>query len=100
MTDSALIDTNIARNGNVVFKLTSLNDFPLQGGPVIPTGEFRESLYSFYVTDSPLSVIILAEMAVFYLNWPVLMIFPFRDCQLVQLLTLSKIQIVLYVLLT
>ena len=28
VTDSALSDTNIARNGNVVFKLTSLMIFP------------------------------------------------------------------------
>ena len=73
---------------------------PLEEGLVSQTGEFKLSLDSFYVADSPLSVIILAEMAMFYSNWPVLMIFPFRDCQLVQLLTLSMIQIVLYVLLT
>ena len=29
---------------------------------------------SFYVTDSPLSVTNIAELANFYLNWPVLMI--------------------------
>ena len=34
-------------------KLTSVNDFPLGEGPVSPTGEFKQSLYSFYVTDSP-----------------------------------------------
>ena len=45
-------------------------------------------------------------MAMFYSNWPVLMIFPYREGQLVQLvslnkfLTVSTIQIVLYVLLT
>ena len=39
-------------------------------------------------------------MALFYLNWPVLMIFPCREGQLVQLLTVSMIQIVFYVLLT
>ena len=50
--------------------------FPLQYGPVIQTGEFKQSLDSFYVTDSPLSVTNIAEMAMFYLNWPVLMIFP------------------------
>ena len=39
------------------FKLTSVNDFPLGEGPVSPTGEFKQSLYSFYmyVTDSTLS---------------------------------------------
>ena len=50
--------------------------FPLQEGPVSQTGEFIQSLDSFYVTDSPLSVTNIAEMAIFYLNWPVLMIFP------------------------
>ena len=39
-------------------------------------------------------------MAMFYLNWPVFMIFPYREGQLVQLLTVSKIQVVFYVLLT
>ena len=38
-------------------KLTSLDDdFPLEDGPISPTGQFKQSLYSFYVTDSPLSV--------------------------------------------
>ena len=47
-------------------KLTSLSDFPLEEGPNSPTGQFKQSLDSFYVTDSPLSVtIILAEMAMF-----------------------------------
>ena len=49
--------------------------FPLQEGPVSQTGEFKQSLDSFYLTDSPLSVANIAEMAIFYLNWPVLMIF-------------------------
>ena len=49
LTDSGLSDTNIARNGNVLLKLTSLNDFPLQGGPVSPIGEFKQILDSFYV---------------------------------------------------
>ena len=74
--------------------------FPLQEGPVSQTGEFKQSLDSFYVTDSPLSVTNIAEMAMFYLNWPVLMIFPYREVRLVQLLTVSMIQIVFYVLLT
>ena len=51
--------------------------FPLQEGPVSQTGDFKQSLDSFYVTDSPLSVTNIAEMALFYLNWPVLMILPF-----------------------
>ena len=73
---------------------------PIQERPVSQTGEFKQSLDSFYVTDSPLSLTNLAKMALFYLNWPVLMIFPYRECQLVQLLTVSMIQIVFYVLLT
>ena len=35
-------------------KLTSLNDFLLEEGPISPTGQFKQSLDSFYVTDSPL----------------------------------------------
>ena len=49
---------------------------PLEEGPVSQTGEFKQSLDSFYVTDSPLSVTNIGEMAMFYLSWPVLMIFP------------------------
>ena len=43
-------------------KLTSLNDFPLEE---VTTGQ---SLDSFYVTDSPLSVNNIAEMAMFYIK--------------------------------
>ena len=39
--------------------------FPLQEGPVSQTGEFKRSLDSFYVTDSPLNVSNIAEMAMF-----------------------------------
>ena len=46
-------------------KLTSLDDFPLEDGPISPTGQ---SLDSFYVTDSPLCVTNIAQMAMFYLN--------------------------------
>ena len=53
--------------------------FPLQEGPVSQTGEFKQSLDSFYFTDSPLSVTNIAEMAMFYLNWPVLMIFLLQE---------------------
>ena len=52
--------------------------FLLEEGPVSQTGEFKQSLDSFYDTDSPLSVTNIVEMAIFYLNWPVLMIFPPR----------------------
>ena len=51
-------------------------------------------------TDSPLRAANIVEMAMFYLNWPVLMVFPYSEGQLVQLLTVSMIQIVFYVLLT
>ena len=49
---------------------------PLQEGPVSQTGELKQSLCRFYVTDSPLSVTNIAKIALFYLNWPVLMISP------------------------
>ena len=49
-------------------KLTSLDDFALEDGPIRPTGQFKQSLDSFYVTDSPLSVTNIAQMAMFYLN--------------------------------
>ena len=50
--------------------------FPLQEEPISQTGEFKQSLDSFYVTDSSLSVTNIAEMALFWINWPVLMVFP------------------------
>ena len=46
-------------------KLTGLTDFPLQKWPISPTGQFEQSLDSFYVTDSPLSVTNIVEMAMF-----------------------------------
>ena len=49
-------------------KLTSLNDFPAEDWPISPTGQFKQILDSFYVTDSPLSVTNIAQMAMFYLN--------------------------------
>ena len=42
-------------------------------------GEFKQSLDSFYVTDSPLSVTNIAEMALFYSNWPAFMNFPLDE---------------------
>ena len=57
-------------------KLTSLNDFPREEGTISPTGQIKQSLDSFYVTDSPLSVTNIAQMAMLYLNCQVLMIFP------------------------
>ena len=49
-------------------KLTSFNDFPIEEVPVNPTGQFKQSLDSFYITDSHLSVTNIAQMAMFYLN--------------------------------
>ena len=49
-------------------KLTSLSDFSLEDGPISPTGQFKQSLDSFYVTDTPLSVTNVAEMQCFILN--------------------------------
>ena len=43
-------------------KLTSLNDFPLEE---VPTGQFKESLDSFYNTNSPLSFTNIAQIAIF-----------------------------------
>ena len=79
-------------------KLTSLNDFSIEEGLISPTGQFKQNLDSFYVTDSPLSVTNIAQMAMFCLNLPVLMIFPWRKCHLVsfnKVLTVSMLQIVL-----
>ena len=44
-------------------KLSSLKDFPIEEGPISPNGQFKQNLDSFYVTDSPLSVTNIAEMA-------------------------------------
>ena len=49
--------------------------FPLQERPVCQTCEFKQICDCFNDTDSPLSVTNIAEMAMFYLNLPVLMIF-------------------------
>ena len=46
-------------------KLTSLSDFPLEERPISLTGQFKQSLHSFYFTDSPLSVTNIAEMQCF-----------------------------------
>ena len=49
----------------LLIKLTSLDNFPLEDGPISPIGQFKQSLDSFYVTDSPLSITNIAEMAMF-----------------------------------
>ena len=60
-------------------KLTSLNDFPLEEGPISPTGQFKQSLDSFYDTDSPLSVTNIAVMAMFYIKQTSLSDSPLKD---------------------
>ena len=40
-------------------KLTSLSYYSIEDGASSPTGQFKQSLDSFYVTDSPLSVTII-----------------------------------------
>ena len=74
-TDSPLSATNLAEMEMFYIKLASLNDFPLEEGPISPmeepvseTSQFKQSLDSFYVTDSPLCVTNIAQMAMFYLN--------------------------------
>ena len=79
-------------------KMTILHDFSLEHVPVSPTGQFKKSLDSFYVTDSPLSVTNIAHMAVFYIKLTSLNDFPLEECQLVRLnkvLTVSIFHIVL-----
>ena len=62
-----------------MLKLTSLDDFPLEDGPISPTGQFKQSLDSFYVTDSPLRVTNIAEMAMFYIKLISLNNFPLEE---------------------
>ena len=57
-------------------KLTNLDYFSLENGPISPTGQFKQSLNRFYVTNSPLSVTNKAEMAMFYVNLTSLNDFP------------------------
>ena len=65
-------------------KLISLSDFPLEERPISPAGQFKQSLESFYVTDSPL-------MAMFHIKLTSLSDFPKRKGQLVQLVSLNKV---------
>ena len=60
-------------------QLTSLNDFPLEDWPISPTGQFKQSLDSFYVTDSPLSVTNIAQLAMLYIKLTSLDDFPLED---------------------
>ena len=47
--------------------------------PISPTGQFKLSLDSFYVTESPLSVTNIEEMAIFYVKLTSLEDFPLED---------------------
>ena len=49
-------------------KKSILNEFPLDDEPISRTGQFKQSLDSFYVIDSPLSVTNIAQTPMFYLN--------------------------------
>ena len=51
----------------------------LEEVPLSPTGQFKHSLGSFYVTDSPLSVTNIAQMAMFYTKLTSLDDFPLED---------------------
>ena len=46
-------------------KITSLSYYSLEDGASSPTGQFKQSLDSFYVIDSPLRVTNIAEMQCF-----------------------------------
>ena len=47
--------------------------------PVSPTGQFKQSLDCFYVTDSPLSVTNIVQMAMFYIKLTSLNDFPLKE---------------------
>ena len=47
--------------------------------PVSPTGQFKQSLDGFYVTDSHLNVTNIAQMAMFYINLTSLNDFPVEE---------------------
>ena len=57
-------------------KLTSLSDFPIEEGLISPTGQFKQSLDSFHVAGSHLSVTNIAEMAMIYIKLTSLSDFP------------------------
>ena len=87
VTDSPLSVTNIAQLAILYIKLTSLNsltvsvcsNFTLEDEPISPTGQFKQSLDSFYVTDSPLRVTNIAKMAMFYIKLTSLNDFPLEE---------------------
>ena len=47
--------------------------------PISPTGQFKQNLDSFYVTDSRLSVTNIAELAMFYIKLTSLSDFSLED---------------------
>ena len=53
--------------------------FPIEEGLVSPTREFKQSLNSFYVTDSPLSVTNITPMAMLYIKLTSLSDFSLED---------------------
>ena len=57
-------------------KLTSLNDFSLEDGPISLT---KQSLNRLYVTDSHLSVTKIAQMVMFYIKLTSLNDFPIEE---------------------
>ena len=59
--------------------MTILNEFPIEDEPVNRTGQFKQSLDSFYVTDSPLSVTNIAEMVMFYIKMTILNDFSIEE---------------------
>ena len=60
-------------------KQTSFNDFTLEEVPVGPTGQFNQSLDSFYVSYSPSSVTNIAQMAMFSIRQTSINDFPLED---------------------
>ena len=60
-------------------QMNILNDFSLEEVPVSPTGQFKQSLDSFYVTESPLGVTNIAEMAMFYTQMNILNDFSLEE---------------------
>ena len=60
-------------------KLTSLNYFSLEEGPMSLTGQFKQSLDCWYVTDGLLNVTNIAEMAMFYIKLTSLRDFPLEE---------------------
>ena len=65
-------------------KMTILNDFSMDEVPVSPTGQFKQSLDSFYVTDISLSVTNIPEIAMFYIEMTILNDFSLEEVPISQ----------------